>query len=163
MNARILCLTRGGEASYPNQDGAIAVAKERGQDMMFLYISNIEFLDHTASPKVIDLEAELDELGEFMLVMAQERARKAGVTAYTCVRRGFFSQVLSKMIEEYNFDTVILGSSSGDTGIIDEDLLHEVTCKIHQEYEVEFIILYEGEIIKTYQVETGGDSDQEEI
>ena len=160
MNARILCLTRGGEPSYPNQDGAIAIAKERGQDMMFLYISNIEFLDHTAAPKVIDLEAELDELGEFMLVMAQERARKASVTAYTCVRRGYFSQVLSEMIEEYNFDTVILGSSSGDTGIIDEDLLHDVTCEIHQKYEVEFIILYEGEIIKTYQVETGGDSVQ---
>ncbi len=28
MTAKILCLTRGGEASYPNQDGAIAIAKE---------------------------------------------------------------------------------------------------------------------------------------
>ena len=162
MNTKILCLTRGGEGSYPNQDGAIAIAKERGQDMMFLYISNIEFLDHTAAPKVIDIEAELDELGEFLLVMAQERASNAGVTAKTLVRRGFFREVLSDVIEENNFETVILGSSSGDTGIIDEDLLHEVTCEVHQKYEIEFIILFEGNILKTYQVETGAELEQEE-
>ena len=162
MNTKILCLTRGGEGSYPNQDGAIAIAKERGQDMMFLYISNIEFLDHTAAPKVIDIEAELDELGEFLLVMAQERASKAGVTAKTLVRRGFFREVLSEVIEENNFETVILGSSSGDTGIIDEDLLHEVTSEVHLKYKIEFIILYEGNVLKTYQVKTGGEPEEEE-
>ena len=163
MNTKILCLTRGGEGSYPNQDGAIAIAKERGQDLMFLYISNIEFLDHTAAPKVIDIEAELDELGEFLLVMAQERASKAGVTAKTLVRRGFFREVLSEVIEENNFETVILGSSSGDTGIIDEDLLHEVTSEVHLKYKIEFIILYEGNVLKTYQVETGGEPEEEEF
>jgi nucleotide-binding universal stress UspA family protein len=162
MNTKILCLTRGGEGSYPNQDGAIAIAKERGQDMMFLYISNIEFLDHTAAPKVIDMETELDELGEFMLVMAKERASRAGVTAQTLVRRGFFREVLSEVIEENNFETIILGSSSEDTGIFNEDLLHEITCEIHQKYKIEFIILYEGEIIRTYQVETGSEIEQVE-
>jgi nucleotide-binding universal stress UspA family protein len=162
MNTKILCLTRGGEASYPNQDGAIAIAKERGQDMMFLYISNIEFLDRTAAPKVIDIETELDELGKFLLTMAQERANNAGVTAKTLVRRGVFREVLSDVIEENNFETVILGSSSDDTGLIDMDLLHEVTCEVQQKYEIEFIILYEGEIIKTYQVETGAETEKEE-
>jgi hypothetical protein len=155
MDVKILCLTRGGEGSYPNQDGAVAIAKERGQEMMFLYISNIEFLDHTALPKVIDIETELDELGEFMLMMAQERAYNAGVTAHILVRRGFFSEVLSEVIEEFNIETVILGSSPDETGIITEEFLHDVTCEIHRKYDVEFIILREGKILKTYHVETG--------
>jgi len=155
MDVKILCLTRGGEGSYPNQDRAIAIARERGQEMMFLYISNIEFLDHTAAPKVIDIEAELDELGEFMLLMAQERACNEGVTAHILVRRGFFRKVLSEVIEGFNIETVILGSSSGGTGIITEEFLHDVTCELHRKYEVEFIILQEGEILKTYHVETG--------
>ncbi|MFN2160268.1 MAG: universal stress protein [Anaerolineales bacterium] len=155
MDVKILCLTRGGEGSYPNQDKAIAIAKERGQEMMFLYISNIEFLHHTAAPKVIDIEAELDELGEFMLLMAQERACNEDVTAHILVRRGFFQEVLSDVIEEFNIETVILGSSSGETGIITEEYLHDVTCELHLKYEVEFIILHEGKILKTYRVETG--------
>ena len=155
MDVKILCLTRGGEGSYPNQDGAIAIAKERGQEMMFLYISNIEFLDHTAAPKVIDIESELDELGEFMLLMAQERADNAGVTAHILVRRGFFREVISEVIEEFNIETVILGTSSGETGIITEEYLHDVTCEIHRKHDVEFTILQEGKILKIYHVETG--------
>lgn len=162
MDAKILAPTRGGEGSYPNQDKAIEIAKERGQGLIFLYISNIEFLDHTAVPKVIDIESELDELGEFVLAMAQERAANAGISAEALVRRGFFQVVLSNVIEEYNIETVILGSASGDTGIIDEEFLHEVTCEIHKKYEVQFIILQEGEIAKIYQVETGSDDESEE-
>jgi len=158
MTARILCLTRGGEASYPNQDGAIAIAKDQDEELLFLYITSVQFLDYSAAPKVVDIESELDEMGEFLLVMAQERARKAGVVADILVRRGNFSEVLKDVVQEYPIETVILGSSTGDTGVITEEYISEITEEISREYDVEFIILMDGNIQKTFEI----DSDREE-
>ena len=41
---RILCPTRGGEGSYRTQDAAIAMAKERGDELVFLYVVDLDFL-----------------------------------------------------------------------------------------------------------------------
>jgi len=158
MTAKILCLTRGGEASYPNQDGAIAIAKDLDEELLFLYISSVQFLDYSAAPKVVDIESELDEMGEFLLVMSQERARKAGVMADILVRRGNFREVLKDVIQEYPIEMVILGSSTGDTGVITEEYISEITEEISREYDVEFIILMDGNIQKTIEI----DSDWEE-
>ena len=110
MSNMILCPTRGGKDDYPNQDRAVALAKERGVEVLFLYISNVEFLGLTAAPKLIDIEHELDEMGEFMLTMAQERAEKAGVDASTLVKHGHFLEALAEVIGEYEISTVILGT-----------------------------------------------------
>jgi len=101
----ILCPTRGGEASYPNQDHAIQLAKEQDSALLFLYISNVEFLDRLSSPVLVDLESELIQLGEFVLAMAQERAEKAGVQADTVCKSGLFQEAL--------FETIEFGKSSG--------------------------------------------------
>ena len=37
----ILCATRGGEASYLTQQEAINLAKDRGDEIVFLYIINL--------------------------------------------------------------------------------------------------------------------------
>ena len=158
MTATILCLTRGGEASYSNQDGAIAIAKDLNEELLFLYISSVQYLDLTAEPKVVDIESELNEMGEFLLVMAQERAQKAGVKADILVRRGNFREVLKDVVQEYPIETVILGSSTGDTGVITEEYISEITEEISREYDVDFIILMDGNIQKTFEI----DSDWEE-
>jgi hypothetical protein len=71
----ILRPTRGGEASYPNQDRAIKLAKERDADLLLLYVANVHFLDRLAGPVIVDVETELEEMGEFLLALAQERNR----------------------------------------------------------------------------------------
>jgi hypothetical protein len=53
-----------------------------------------------ASPVHVDVEQELDELGEFVLAMAQERARAAGIEAEALVRRGDFKSVIYALVEE---------------------------------------------------------------
>jgi hypothetical protein len=40
----ILCTARGDEASYCTQKAAIALAKERGNEIVFLYILYMDFL-----------------------------------------------------------------------------------------------------------------------
>jgi len=150
MSTMILCPTRGGKDSYPNQDRAIALAKERGVGVLFLYITNVEFLGLTAAPKLIDIEHELDELGEFMLAMAQERAEKANVAASTLVLRGQFREVLSDVIEENEIGTVVLGSSAGGTGVVTASYIQDLIEEIHGKIGVEFIVVDQGEIVSTY-------------
>lgn len=151
MSDIILCPTRGGEGSYPNQDRAIAIADERGAEVLFLYITNVQFLGLTAAPKLIDIETEIDEMGEFMLTMAQERAENAGVKALTLVRRGQFREVLIDVIEEYEIDTVVLGSSAGGTGVITSEYIQELVNAISGKTGVEFVVVDQGEIVSTYK------------
>ena len=147
----ILCPTRGGEESYPNQDRAIALAKERGVDLLFLYITNVEFLGLTAAPILIDIETEMDEMGEFMLTMAKERAEKANVNADILVQRGRFNKVLVDVIEEYPIDTVVLGISAGGTGVVTAEYIRKLADEIGGKTGVEFIVVHHGEIAKTYK------------
>jgi nucleotide-binding universal stress UspA family protein len=151
MSNIILCPTRGGEGSYPNQDRAIAIAEERGVEVLFLYITNVQFLGLTAAPKLIDIETEIGEMSEFMLTMAQDRAENAGVKALTLVRRGQFREVLIDVIEEYKINTVVLGSSAGGTGVITSDNIQELVNAISGKTGVEFIVVDQGEIVNTYK------------
>ena len=65
---KILCATRGGEGSFRTQDSAIALAKEQGDELVFLYVADVSFLNKTAAPLVIDVESRLVKLGRFQLV-----------------------------------------------------------------------------------------------
>jgi nucleotide-binding universal stress UspA family protein len=150
MKKMILCPTRGGKASYPNQDYTIDLAKERGQDLLFLYVTNVQFLGLTALPKVIDIEAELEEMGDFLLAMAQERAQNAGVKASTTVRSGVFQKVLKEVLREYPIDTIVIGTSSQSTGVVTSDFVKKLAEEVSRESGVEFIVLYEGEVVDTH-------------
>lgn len=150
--ATILYPTRGGPSSYPNQDLAISLARERNAKLIFMYVSDVRFLDRVASPVLVDVEAELDELGEFMLTMAQDKAERAGVSAEIAVRRGVFRDALKEMIAEHEVDTVILGSSDEEDGLISNDYLQMLAELLQREVGLqEMIIARDGEIVETYR------------
>jgi len=147
----ILRPTRGGEASFPNQDRAIAIAKERDADLLFLYVSNVHFLDHVAGPVIVDVETELEEMGEFLLAMAQERAEKAGIRAETIVHRGEFREVLEQVIQEHEeVATLLLGAAIEETSVTPAGYLEEMAKSLLAEHGLEVIVVHEGEIIKHY-------------
>lgn len=148
MTNTLLCPTRGGEASYSNQDQAIALAKERDAHLIFLYVSNVHFLDLTAAPKVFDIEAELDEMGDFLLAMAQERAANVGIEADAIVRRGEFRETLQDIIEEYQITTVVLGAAGEETGVLTEAYIDNLSEELCTETGTEFIVVHQGEIVK---------------
>ncbi len=151
MTEKILCPTRGGKASYPNQDWAVALAKERQAELIFLYVSNVRYLGLTARPVVVDIETELDEMGDFILTMAQERAEKAGVSAQIAVERGVFREVLKEVIREQNIAIVVLGSSTESTGVTTIDYIRELGKELSLETGVEFIILQDGKVLDVIQ------------
>ena len=112
--AIILCATRGGEEGYRTQDKAIAMAKDRRDTLLFLYVVDLQFLDKTAAPIVVDVEDEISDMGEFLLLMAKERAAEQGVEANTICRKGNLRQEIKITALEENVSLVLLGRPVSD-------------------------------------------------
>lgn len=111
---KILCATRGGEASRRTQDAVIAKAKEAGARVLFLFIVDVEFLKLIPQGVRPDIVAtELDHMGEFLLALACERAAAQGVEAEVLIRHGSMPQALISVALEQGVDAVVLGQPAG--------------------------------------------------
>ena len=53
------------------KDDVEHIAKERDDELAFLYIIDLRFLDKTAAPIMVDVENELAQLGNFLLLVAK--------------------------------------------------------------------------------------------
>ena len=134
---KILCATRGGEASRRTQDEAIALAKERGDELVFLYVVDIHFLDKTAAPIVVDVENEVSKMGEFLLLMAQERAAAQGVTATVISRSGKVREELKRAALDVGASLVLLGRPVGDESVFHLASLRAFAAEMEAETGVE--------------------------
>jgi len=120
---KILCATRGGEASYRTQDEAITLALEYGAELLFLYVVDIKFLARTARavrPDVV--AAEMEKMGEFLLALAQERAQERGVSARCILRHGDLRQELQAVACEEAVDLVVMGQPGAESVFMPADL-----------------------------------------
>jgi nucleotide-binding universal stress UspA family protein len=148
----ILYPTRGGDSTHRNQDWAFSLAKEKNARLILLYVSNVRFLDTMLTPVPIErVWEELDELGEFLLTMAQDRADKVGVTAEKVLRHGGFRAALKEVIEEESVSTVVLGRPAQDTAITTTEYLEEVAQFLIAETGVEVYLIHEGQIVEHTQ------------
>lgn len=138
---KILCATRGGEASYRAQDAAIQLAKERNDVLVFLYVVNIDFLNKTAAPIVVDAENEVMKMGQFLLVMAQERAAEQGIEAETALYEGEVREELIKAVQELGASMVILGRPIDPEGVFATTGLENFAAAITAETGVETRII----------------------
>ncbi|MFQ6058386.1 MAG: universal stress protein [Anaerolineae bacterium] len=138
---KILCATRGGEASYRTQDAAIALAKERGDELVFLYVVDLTFLEKTAAPIVVDIEGGIGKMGEFLLAMAQERAARQGVEAQTICREGRVRQEIKAAAVEEGATLVVLGRPAGETSAFIPEALQSFADEIQRETGVEVVIV----------------------
>jgi len=138
---KILCATRGGEASYRTQDAAITLAKERGDELVFLYVVDTSFLDKTAAPIVVDIEGGIEKMGKFLLAMAQERAARQGVEARALCREGRVRQGIKMAAVEEKATTVVLGRPAGETSVFIPEALQSFAKGIESETGVEVVIV----------------------
>jgi nucleotide-binding universal stress UspA family protein len=112
---RILCPTRGGEGSYRTQDAAIAMARESGDELVFLYVVDLDFLNRTERAVRPDVVAqEMTRLGEFLLSMAQERAQNQGIEARYILRQGNVQAEIKAAAIEEEATMVVLGQAAED-------------------------------------------------
>lgn len=131
---KILCATRGGEASYRTQDAAIALAKERGDELLFIFVVDTRFLDKARRAVRPDVVAEeMSHMGEFLLAMAQERAQKQGVAADYVLRRGEFRDELKAAAREKEVDLVVLGKPAGTGSAFVPTALEAFAAEIESE------------------------------
>ena len=126
-----------------NQQYAIELAKERGEALIFMYVSHVRFLERVSRAVLVDMAHELDEMGEFLLAMAQDRAENAGISAETIVCHGGFRENLKDAIQKRDVTTVCLGSARGRTGVTTEDFQGMMSSFLG-ELGVELIILNDG-------------------
>jgi hypothetical protein len=109
----IICAVRGGPDSQPTIAKAISLAKEVSLPLYFLYIVNLDFLSHTQSSRVSTISEELGEMGEFILLTAQQKASKQGITAEGIVRHGNVREEIIGLAKELIADYVVLGLPQG--------------------------------------------------
>jgi nucleotide-binding universal stress UspA family protein len=137
----ILCATRGGEPSSRTEQKAIALAKERGDTLLFLYIVNTHFLDKTAAPIVVDVDDELSDMGEFLLLMARERAENQGVDTETMIRKGDVRAEIKNVALEVGATMVVLGKPVGQENVFKMENLKAFASEIESETGAEAIIV----------------------
>ncbi|MDH4207261.1 MAG: universal stress protein [Anaerolineae bacterium] len=137
---KILCPTRGGEGSYRTQDAAIAMATETGDDLVFLYVVDLDFLDHTERAVRPDVVAqEMRHLGEFLLGMAQDRAQTQGVDASYIVREGEVQAEIKAAAVEEGATMVVLGQAEeqDETCRFEPEKLFKFAAQIEAETGIE--------------------------
>ena len=113
----IVCATRGGEAGRRTQERAIALAKERGDELVFLCTFDPAFagdLNPALSEAVVQ---EQQWLGRTLMNVAQSRARKQGVDAGAVVRRGPVMDSIEDFVRESCASTLVIGMPRGDSAL----------------------------------------------
>lgn len=148
----ILYPTRGGDTTYLNQDWVFSLVKETQARLIFLYVSNVRFLDRMPTPIDIDrVWEELDEMGEFLLTMAQDRADKVGISADKAIRHGRFREALKEVIEEEDVSTVVLGRPAHGTAITTAEYIQEIAAYLTTETDVEVYLIHDGQVVEHIQ------------
>jgi len=136
---KILCATRGGEGSQQTQDVAIAMAKDSGDPLLFLFVVDSSFLDNIAAPVVVDMDVRLEDMGKFELARAKERGLSQGVESETIVCHGKLRSELIATARENDVTTIVLGRPMGKEAIFAENALKEFADAIHEETGIEVL------------------------
>lgn len=138
---KILCATRGGADSERTQQAAIALAKERGDELIFLYVADSSFLDTIAAPVVVDVERELDQMGRFQLSLAQQQAADEGVDAQVAISHGHLQIQLTLAARELGATTIVLGRPQGRYAVFDEDDLQTFAGELEANTGAEVLLV----------------------
>jgi nucleotide-binding universal stress UspA family protein len=138
---KILCATRGGDESYKTRESAIALAKKRGDELIFLYVADASFLDRTAAPVVVDVEEELEQMGRFQLAMAQEQAAEEGLEAQIAVRHGHLREELIRAARELGATSVVLGRPQRETAVFDDADFQAFAVELKAKTGAEVLVL----------------------
>ena len=107
----IVCATRGGEASHRTQERAIALAKERNTELIFLCVVDASFAGPLNERLAATLDDELKRLGRSLLNIAETRAQEQGVSARTVCTSGPVWESIEGFLQEINASAFVIGSS----------------------------------------------------
>jgi hypothetical protein len=139
----IICAIRGGQASRPTINKSIQMAVETGLPLYFLYVINLKFLTHTSSSRINIISKEMKEMGEFILLTAQEEAQSKGVEAMGVVRQGNVRDEIEILCKEVRANYVILGvpkDYSEERNVFTQDHLMEFGKRLEEESGAKIVL-----------------------
>ena len=144
----ILCAIRGGPSSRPTIATSIQLAQETGEIIYFLYVVNLDFLTHSSSSKTNHISQELHDMGEFILLSAQEQATKANAQAEGVIRDGRVVEEIISYCEEKSPMYVILGQpdEEGEDNLLSHERLQTFADRIKEACQAQVIFSSENEI-----------------
>ena len=114
----ILCAVRGRPRSRDTATQAINLALETGARLTFILIINAEFMSQ-AAPTMGSLRAvykQLEEMGEFAMLILCDRAERRGVTQVgSIIRKGNVRDELQQIVADTNAGVLVMGKPSGQS------------------------------------------------
>jgi nucleotide-binding universal stress UspA family protein len=131
----IVCAVRGGPDSRATIEKSIALAKEFELPLYFLYVVNIDFLDHTIRSRVQTISQEMQQMGEFILLTAQAAAKTKGIEAQGVVRHGNVTHEISSLCHEAKADYLVIGRPKFhlEDSLFTETLLAEFIQRVEEQ------------------------------
>jgi nucleotide-binding universal stress UspA family protein len=139
----IVCATRGGRASRATQERAIALAKERGDQLIFLCVVDPSFAGPMDETLTCALDDELKRLGRSLLCIAQARAQQQGIDAQTVVRSGPVAESIEAALREFDTDTLVMGGpgAGSQREAFGSDDVHRLAEAVRQSTGVEVVLV----------------------
>jgi hypothetical protein len=144
MMGKILCSTRGGDASRRTQQAAIDLALSTGDELVFFIAFDMEFLAEADFALRADVVSEeVDKMCDFLMLMAVERAADKGKEATYLVRQGGFIEEIEQVVREENITLAILGRPEEHASRFALHQLEELAEQLEADTGVPFRILPE--------------------
>lgn len=143
----IVCAIRGGPDSQDTIAEAITLAKETGLSLSFLYVVNLDFMSHTSSSRVHTISEQMHQMGEFILLTAQNRATRQGVTAQTVVRHGNVRDEIIGLCHELEAGYLVLGwpRFRREDSVFTQDLLTQFIERTEQQTGAKVVLPERGD------------------
>lgn len=143
----VICPIRGGPSSQPTIKRAISLAKEKNLELHFLYVVNLDFLTYTESSRVRVISEEMHEMGEFILLTAQEAAKAEGVSAKADVRQGDVGEEIVLLAQELGADFIVMGRplDEQEDDVFSHDRLESFIARLESECGAKVILENEVE------------------
>jgi cation:H+ antiporter len=146
QRGRILCATRGGQASQPTHQKAIEIALEQNAELVFLYVFDQRAIQQVATPIVINVSSQMDHMRAFLRNTAQRQAAQAGVRAMVRVRAGSLREQIQAIANEHKVDLIVMGNPSEKTSLFKREALRALADEIEAETGIEVLALSDQEV-----------------
>jgi nucleotide-binding universal stress UspA family protein len=143
----IVCATRGGEAGRRTQELAIALAKERGTELIFLCVFDPGFAGPLSSALSAAVEEEQQWLGRSLMSVAQARAQEQGVEAGAVVLGGPVLETKEEFLCESGASTLVIGEAKIDSALsaFRPGMVQSCARHVEQNTNVEVVVVAPAE------------------
>lgn len=113
----IICAVRGGPESRDTVTHAVDLALETGAALTFLRVMDAEFLEHATVGPLSVVYSELQEMGQFAMLILCDRAQRRGVSQVDCVvREGNIRRQLRLFAIETHAQVLVMGRPTRSPG-----------------------------------------------